>query len=69
MAGGRRRSATGSLLGIALRDAACADGANVPGSYFGTRDGDVYATTDDGDRRHQVTAHLPDVLSVRAVEV
>ncbi|WP_017600795.1 WD40/YVTN/BNR-like repeat-containing protein [Nocardiopsis lucentensis] len=56
-------------FGIVLRDAACTDGADVPGFYFGTRTGDVYAATDDGDRWHQVAAHLPDVLCVRAVEV
>lgn len=56
-------------FGIVLRDAACTDGAEVPGFYFGTRTGDVYALTDDGDRWHQVAAHLPDVLCLRAAEV
>ncbi|MEU3017103.1 MULTISPECIES: sialidase family protein [unclassified Nocardiopsis] len=56
-------------FGITLRDAACTDGAEVPGFYFGTRSGDVYATTDDDDRWHLVAAHLPDVLCVRATEV
>ncbi|SIO87506.1 hypothetical protein BQ8420_16695 [Nocardiopsis sp. JB363] len=56
-------------FGIVLRDAACTDGADVPGFYFGTRNGDVYAATDDGERWHQVAAHLPDVLCVRAAEV
>ncbi|MBQ1080085.1 sialidase family protein [Nocardiopsis sp. B62] len=56
-------------FGIVLRDAACTDGARVPGFYFGTRSGDVYATTDDDDRWNLVTAHLPDVLCVRATEV
>ncbi len=56
-------------FGIVLRDGACTDGADVPGFYFGTRTGDVYATTDDGENWHQVVAHLPDVLCVRAAEV
>ncbi|MGW5876212.1 WD40/YVTN/BNR-like repeat-containing protein [Nocardiopsis terrae] len=56
-------------FGIVLRDAACTDGADVPGFYFGTRSGDVYAITDDGERWHQVAAHLPDVLCVRAGQV
>lgn len=56
-------------FGIVLRDAACTDGADVPGFYFGTRNGDVYAAMDDGERWHQVAAHLPDVLCVRAAEV
>ncbi|MBR8743558.1 sialidase family protein [Nocardiopsis sp. MG754419] len=56
-------------FGIVLRDGACTDGAAVPGFYFGTRSGDVYAATDDDGRWHQVVAHLPDVLCVRATEV
>ena len=56
-------------FGIVLRDAACTDGAEVPGFYFGTRNGDVYALTDDEERWHRVVAHLPDVLCVRAAEV
>lgn len=68
------RSVTGGLpqepyFGIVLRDGACTDGAEMPGFYFGTRTGDVYAATDEGERWQQVTAHLPDVLCVRAVEV
>ncbi|MFV2195112.1 WD40/YVTN/BNR-like repeat-containing protein [Nocardiopsis sp. LOL_012] len=55
--------------GIVLRDGACTDGAEEPGFYFGTRTGDVFAAVDTGDgamRWHQVAAHLPDVLCVRA---
>ncbi|WP_460747785.1 WD40/YVTN/BNR-like repeat-containing protein [Nocardiopsis oceani] len=56
-------------FGIVLRDGACTDGADVPGFYFGTRSGDVYAAADDGERWHRVAAHLPDVLCIRAAEV
>jgi photosystem II stability/assembly factor-like uncharacterized protein len=56
-------------FGIVLRDGACTDGADVPGFYFGTRTGDVFAATDDEGTWHQVTANLPDVLCVRATEV
>ncbi|WP_435108789.1 WD40/YVTN/BNR-like repeat-containing protein [Nocardiopsis synnemataformans] len=56
-------------FGIVLRDGACTDGADVPGFYFGTRSGDVYAATDGGDGWHPVVQHLPDVLCVRAAEV
>ncbi|WP_067974362.1 WD40/YVTN/BNR-like repeat-containing protein [Nocardiopsis trehalosi] len=59
----------GRYYGIVLRDGACTDGADVPGFYFGTRSGDVYATTDDSGEWTRVAAHLPDVLCVRAVEV
>ncbi|CAM3754845.1 exo-alpha-sialidase [Nocardiopsis rhodophaea] len=72
--GGSWRSASGGLptapyYGIVLRDAACTDGADIPGFYFGTRSGDVFAATDDSAEWRQVAAHLPDVLCVRAAEV
>ena len=52
-----------------LRDAACVDTAEVPGVYFGTRGGSVYASTDEGRTFTEVASHLPDVLSVRAAVV
>jgi photosystem II stability/assembly factor-like uncharacterized protein len=51
-----------------LRDAACvlAPAGEGPALLaLGTRDGCVYASTDDGDTFTQVAAHLPDVLCVR----
>ncbi|MFC4563598.1 WD40/YVTN/BNR-like repeat-containing protein [Nocardiopsis mangrovi] len=60
---------SGPYYGIVLRDASCTDGAEVPGFYFGTRSGDVFATTDDTGEWTTVAEHLPDVLCVRAVEV
>ena len=39
------------------------------GLYVGTRDGCVYASTDDGDTWSEIARHLPDVLSVRAAVV
>ncbi len=54
-----------------LRDAACvvATAANGDGTLLalGTRDGCVYASTDEGETVTEVAAHLPDVLCVRAV--
>jgi photosystem II stability/assembly factor-like uncharacterized protein len=52
-----------------LRDAMCADNADPAGIYFGTRSGDVYGSRDEGDSWSLVAAHLPDVLTVRAVAV
>ncbi len=55
-----------------LRDAACVldRGADkTPLLALGTRDGFVYASTDDGDTVVEVARHLPDVLSVRAAQV
>lgn len=55
-----------------LRDAACVldRGAEIPPLLaLGTRDGFVYASTDDGDSVVEVARHLPDVLSIRAAQV
>jgi hypothetical protein len=52
-----------------LRDAMCADNAEVAGVYFGTRTGEVYGSADEGEHWHEIAAHLPDVLCVRAAVV
>jgi hypothetical protein len=52
-----------------LRDALCVDDAESTGVYLGTRDGCVYASTDEGDSFTLVADHLPDVLAVRAVRL
>ena len=49
-----------------LRDAAAADTHQDVGIYFGTRNGEVYASTDEGERFVRVAGQLPDVLCVRA---
>ncbi|MFF9352527.1 WD40/YVTN/BNR-like repeat-containing protein [Streptomyces sp. NPDC014734] len=55
--------------GTVLRDALCTDDADPAGVYFGNRNGEVYASADDGDRWRQLARHLPDVLCVRAAAV
>jgi photosystem II stability/assembly factor-like uncharacterized protein len=53
-----------------LRDAACVVDRGpdtTPMVAFGTRDGCVFVSTDDGDTFTEIAAHLPDVLSVRGV--
>lgn len=55
--------------GSVLRDAMCADDADPAGVYFGTRDGEVYASPDEGEHWQLVARHLPDVLCVRAAVV
>ena len=52
-----------------LRDAACVDDHDPTGVYFGTRDGSVYASADEGETFTLVADHLPDVLSVRAARL
>ena len=49
-----------------MRDAFCADDRDPTGLYFGTRDGCVYASADEGETFTLVADHLPDVLTVRA---
>jgi photosystem II stability/assembly factor-like uncharacterized protein len=50
-----------------LRDAAGTDQHEEPGLYFGTRNGDVFASLDGGDSFSRIAEQLPDVLCVRAV--
>jgi hypothetical protein len=54
---------------VVLRDAACVDAADPTGVYVGTRDGSVYASADEGETWSSIAEHLPDVLSLRAVEL
>ena len=73
--GGRTWSEVGAGLPdgawtAVLRDAACVvpvggDGGSL--LAFGTRDGCVYVSTDDGETVELVASHLPDVLCVRAL--
>ena len=51
---------------IVLRDGMCADDADPTGMYFGTRNGQVYASADEGETWQLVAANLPGVLCVRA---
>jgi photosystem II stability/assembly factor-like uncharacterized protein len=54
---------------IVLRDAMCTDDADPAGVYFGTRNGQVFASADEGEHWQQVAEHLPSVLCVRAARV
>ena len=49
-----------------LRDAAAADTHQDVGIYFGTRNGEVYASLDEGESFSRIADQLPDVLCVRA---
>jgi len=55
--------------GIVLRDAMCVDDNEPTGVYVGTRNGEVYASADEGESWTTVAEHLPDVLSVRAARI
>jgi hypothetical protein len=52
-----------------LRDAMCVDNAEVPGVYFGSRTGEVFASADEGEQWQRVAEHLPEVLCVRAAVI
>jgi photosystem II stability/assembly factor-like uncharacterized protein len=70
-AGGSWRELSAGLprephFGTVLRDAMCADDGGPAGVYFGNRNGEVYASRDEGEAWELVAAHLPDVLCVRA---
>jgi photosystem II stability/assembly factor-like uncharacterized protein len=54
---------------IVLRDAMCTDDLDPAGVYFGTRNGQVFGSRDDGDSWRELTANLPGVLCVRAAQV
>jgi photosystem II stability/assembly factor-like uncharacterized protein len=49
-----------------MRDAMCVDDAQPAGVYLGSRDGTVFASSDEGETWQTVAEHLPDVLCVRA---
>ncbi|MDJ1137258.1 WD40/YVTN/BNR-like repeat-containing protein [Streptomyces iconiensis] len=55
--------------GPVLRDALCTDDADPAGVYFGNRNGELFASADEGDSWRQLAAHLPDVLCVRAAVI
>ncbi|MGW1839084.1 WD40/YVTN/BNR-like repeat-containing protein [Streptomyces sp. BBFR2] len=55
--------------GTVLRDALCVDDSDPAGVYFGNRNGELYASADDGESWQQLASHLPDVLCVRASAV
>ncbi|MGC5013426.1 WD40/YVTN/BNR-like repeat-containing protein [Streptosporangium sp. DT93] len=56
----------GPVHAAVLRDAMCASAGGV---FFGTRDGEVHGSWDDGESWFPVAAHLPDVLTVRAAAI
>jgi hypothetical protein len=67
--GGRGQELGAAHYGTVLRDAMCTDDADPAGVYFGNRNGEVFASADDGDSWRQLASHLPDVLCVRAAVV
>lgn len=52
-----------------MRDAMCADDEDLAGLYFGSRNGVVWGSADEGESWRQLVADLPDVLVVRAARI
>jgi photosystem II stability/assembly factor-like uncharacterized protein len=53
----------GAYVGV-LREAMTIDSHDVPGLYFGTSTGQVFASTDEGDSWHEIASYLPGISSV-----
>ena len=58
----------GFSVGV-MRDAMCADDAEIPGLYFGSRNGSIWASADTGETWREIVRDLPDVMAVRAAVV
>jgi len=52
-----------------MRDAMCTDDHELPGLYFGARNGSIWASADTGETWAPAIANLPDVMVVRAAAV
>jgi len=52
-----------------LRDAMVTDGLDPAGIYFGTRSGELFASTDEGKNWKMILSGLPSVVCVKAVVV
>ena len=58
----------GAHLGV-LRQAFANDTYDVPGYYFGTSTGQVFASADDGGSWQEVASYLPPISSVHATVI
>jgi photosystem II stability/assembly factor-like uncharacterized protein len=55
-------------LGV-LREGLAIDGFDVPGLYFGTSTGQVFASADEGDSWTEIASYLPGISSVEVAVV
>ena len=61
------RSAT-RFLGV-LREGLAIDSLDVPGLYFGTSTGQVFASADEGESWNEIASYLPAISSVEVAVV
>jgi photosystem II stability/assembly factor-like uncharacterized protein len=52
-----------------LREGLAIDGEDVPGLYFGTSTGQVFASTDEGESWSEIASYLPGIWSVEVASV
>ncbi len=52
-----------------LREGLATDGLDVPGLYFGTSTGQVFASADEGDSWTEIAGYLPGVASIEVAVV
>ncbi len=52
-----------------LREGLATDGLDVPGMYFGTSTGQVFASADEGDSWTEIAGYLPGVASIEVAVV
>jgi photosystem II stability/assembly factor-like uncharacterized protein len=57
-----------AYIGV-LREGMAADAYDVPGYYFGTSTGQVFASADDGDSWTEIASYLPAISSVEVAVV
>jgi photosystem II stability/assembly factor-like uncharacterized protein len=57
-----------AYIGV-LREGMAADAHDVPGFYFGTSTGQVFASADEGDSWNEIAAYLPAISSVEVAVV
>jgi photosystem II stability/assembly factor-like uncharacterized protein len=55
-------------LGV-LREGLAIDGLDVPGLYFGTSTGQVFASTDEGESWSEIASYLPGISSVEVAVI
>ncbi|MDX6523110.1 MAG: hypothetical protein QOI17_623, partial [Gaiellales bacterium] len=55
-------------LGV-LREGMAIDSYDVPGLYFGTSTGQLFASADEGDSWSEIASYLPAIASVDVVAV
>ena len=52
-----------------LREGLAIDSLDVPGLYFGTSTGQVFASADEGESWNEIASYLPSISSVEVAVV